>query len=102
MMGNYSNLEQFLGCYFHQDWVDFAASFSEAVSLYLNESPFDDIQKTLMELRDLLSKDDPELVKAVESMCAYYPPGDGLTYREWLLRVADQLNAYVADMPVKQ
>lgn len=47
----YKNLEEFLGSYFHQDWMEDASSSMGIVEKYLSEWPLDEASAALQELQ---------------------------------------------------
>lgn len=94
MIDKYKNLEEFLGCYFHQDWASDDESASAVVERYLSEWPSDGVLAVVDEIEQLLkeTKSEDDLRKAVMKLGCYYEPGaDALTYRQWLASVGERL-----------
>ena len=94
------NLEQFLGCYFHKDFLLDWPTADAALEAYLSEWPIEEIPKVLSELKLLLAQPDKSVERcAMKLGCDYNPAADGLSYREWLNGVADRLNSFLTDTP---
>lgn len=99
--GSPSDLEQFFGAYFHQDWVLEADDWRGIVDRY-SKSP----TRTPQHLRalaadiDQLRRDHPasEVHTALMDMGAFYDPRPEMTYREWLTHVAERLRQRAADV----
>jgi hypothetical protein len=91
----YPELFQFLGAYLHQDWDLDAATADEAVERAIAETPRNLHPAVEHELDDLLAShpDDRSLRAAVADLCDYLPSGDGMSDREWLMRVRTRLQA---------
>ena len=47
------------------------------------------------ELAALAAADDVTIETVLGAICCYYPPGNGLTYREWLNRVLRRVRGFV-------
>jgi len=96
MSEKYKNLEELIGCYFHQDWTSDDDSASAVVERYLSEWPIDGVLAVVDEIGQLLkdTKSEGDLRKVVMKLGCYYEPGaDALTYREWLASVRARLAA---------
>jgi hypothetical protein len=96
MSNKYQNLEELLGCYFHQDWTSDDDSAPAVVERYLSEWPSDGVLAVVDEIGQLLReiKSEDDLRKVVMKLGCYYEPGaDALTYREWLASVSERLAA---------
>lgn len=93
IMDTYPNLQNLLGGYFHQDWMEYGPNSESVLEQYLkDEWPPEDVSKALEELKSLLKLPDDELAKNIVDMgCEYYPIGLGFSYREWLTKLANQL-----------
>jgi hypothetical protein len=92
------NIEEFLGGYFHQDWMEDAPTSISVVEQYLNEWPVEGITKASNELNVLLMHSDDEMAHYLKEMgCEYYPVGDGFSYREWLNQLADRLCSFLQE-----
>lgn len=87
-------LWQFLGGYFHQDWMNDAPDPSTVVDLFLNESNREQIAGVLSELTRLLNQDcsDDELQALLLKIgCDVHFPFFGVTARQWLVSVRGQI-----------
>ena len=89
-------LRQFFGAYFHQDWDADFGTVDRALSAAIHQ--YDDVRKREQLSRGIVAfveehPEDRELDAALfkELACEYYPPGDGLLSRSWLLDVAAKL-----------
>jgi hypothetical protein len=99
MKANYSNLAEFLGAYFHQDWTS-DAEFSEQITkLYLSEWPRDEARLALQELEVfLMSLNEGEMDREVEVMgCYFAPASEGYaSASEWLHAVMNLMRKTLA------
>jgi hypothetical protein len=96
----YPSLKYFFSAYFHSDWVDIYdwhgenPSFQTVVFDFKNESK-GTIDKTTQELKQFLKQELSEVELrdiVVHKLGAnVYPPGRGLTYRQWLEAVLEIL-----------
>ena len=90
-------LKDTFGPYFHQDWVDEFGTDEEATRTMINDVPKEDFDKTMAELKGLLSTNMSDLELRVimtnEIGCYFDPSSKGQTYREWLGSVLKQLEA---------
>ena len=89
----YPNLLQFLGGHLHQDFdLDFESA-DEAIQQAIVGSSADCRHAVAREIDALLAshRDEDSLAAGVGELCDYHPPGDGLTYRQWLLNVRARL-----------
>lgn len=96
MTKSYSNLEEFLGGYYHQDWALDASDSVEVAISYLSEWPRDDALLCLSELSSLLSQStEIELVDAVSGMgCSFLPASEGYSSTsEWLRAIETIMQA---------
>jgi hypothetical protein len=91
----YPELFQFLAGYLHQDWGLDAATAAEAVEQAIAGTPRARYATVEHELDDLLAShpDDFSLRAAVADLCEYLPSGDGMSDRDWLMRVRARLQA---------
>jgi hypothetical protein len=89
----YPELFRFLGGHLHQDWPEDAASADEAVEQAIAGAPRERLATVADEIDALLRtcRAEQALQDAVVQLCEYHPPGDGLTYREWLRDVRMRL-----------
>ncbi len=95
----YESLKQFLGAYFHQDWVEDAGddNADTVIQHFALDASRADIEQVAQELSGLLENStDIELsVFVVDSGCWYEPSADGLKTRAWLKRVHSELSSYL-------
>ena len=90
----FPQLRQFLGGYFHQDWVVEHATWEEVVDDFIAESPRHAVLECTSELRDLLAAElpDAELDTVLERLgCSVDPVALGLSSAEWLRLVLERL-----------
>lgn len=84
-------LEQLLGCYLHQDWLDEFDDDAAALQSILEAEPKDQVAAGVGEIDALLNADLAEIelrTILVDQVGCYYNPGsEGLTYKQWLGRV---------------
>ena len=93
-------LGQFLGAYFHQDWMhikvrpDWTLENADADSVvrwFIASEPASSVRKAAEEIEELLSlgMDESQLEQAIfEDLGSYYlPTADGMSYNEWLRHV---------------
>ena len=95
------NLDQFLGGYFHQDWVyvfDWKGkkpNFEDVVRYYRQEQHPDYLAKVINELQAFLelplSEDQLKKILSREFYVAYSPHRFNITIRYWLERILDIL-----------
>jgi hypothetical protein len=88
------NLEQFFGGYLHQNWDDFYENSYQAVAEFLSDYPRDDALEILTSLAWLLDQrlSEQELRSLLRELDnAYYPPGFGKTYKQWLIEIYNQI-----------
>jgi hypothetical protein len=88
-------LEQFFGCYFHQDWVDEFSTSEQAVSAFKIGSAIEDINSVCEELGRLLllPEQGEELQNVLRELgCYYNPAAVGLTIPGWLEQLQENLN----------
>lgn len=99
----YPDLGSLLGAFFHQrweedlDWQGESPNYRAVVRFYktlCSPTELDDTRKQLQRfLALLLDEDQTEDIVSDEFHCAFYPPGGGQTYRQWLedvLRILDE------------
>jgi len=88
-------LRQFLGGYFHQDWVVDHGRWEEVVDEFIADSPRHAVLECASELRDLLAAkfDDGELATVLERLgCSLDPAALHLRTGEWLRKVLERLS----------
>lgn len=87
----YPRLWQLLGGHFHQDWSLAGADWQAVVAVYRAEAGPEDAGHAAGEIGTLLdaTPGDAELERMFHEDfgCDFYPPGAGLTVREWLMEV---------------
>ncbi len=98
-----SALQQFIGCYFHEDFIEDYGSPKGAVDAYLKGFSIESVQQALAELRELLarnmSEDDLGHYVWYNLHCAYHMPADGLTPSQWLWMVVEQMEDWLKKRP---
>jgi hypothetical protein len=99
----FAALENFLGCYFHEDWdlvtnwQGNTPNFEEVVRFFKSNNikcP-ERVERVINEMNELLALADEDTLEkfADSSSVAVYMPAYGLTYRQWfegLLRVLEE------------
>jgi hypothetical protein len=91
-------LQQFFGAYFHQDWdADFGTP-EQALLAAIHHHPLAverrELSRSIVEFVESHTEDsslDGALLN--ELGCEYFPPGNGVLTRSWLLDVAAKLVA---------
>ena len=92
----YQNLDEFFGCYFHEDWAIDSQSYEDVIKEYARENQADTVNSTISELAGLLrdsEADADSLSMLYEFGCYYYPPWNGDTVSGWLEKVLDKLKS---------
>lgn len=90
------SLRQFFGPYFHEDWDIVFGTPDQALSAALRShedaSEREKLSRSIVTFV-LEHPDDQKLTEALfkELACSYYPLGDGISTRAWLLSVAAKL-----------
>jgi hypothetical protein len=90
-------LRQFLGGYFHQDWMVDRRLWTEVVEDFIVESPRSAVLGCASELRDLLAAvlDEGELATVLERLgCSVDPSALHLRTDEWLRGVLERLRVH--------
>ena len=84
--GDFPVLLQLLGGYLHQGFDLDRATAADAVESAVVDLNRDQRTTAAAEIGGLLEDhpDEPSLAAALNRICSYHPPGDGLSYREWL------------------
>ncbi len=82
----YPDLFQLLGGYLHQDFGSDTGTADEALRQAVVDTPDEGRAAVAAQIDSLLAahRDERSLAIAVNQLCDYYPPGDGLSYRAWL------------------
>jgi len=94
----FPNLCQLMGCYFHQDWDLTGPDTESVLAEYARVTPVNRMSLARAEIARLLSRgtDESELARDLDALGSYYyPGGDGITYVEWLRKVADCLTKHI-------
>ena len=90
-----SHLEQFLGGYFHQDWMIDDTDAESVLDRYLSDTPPAAVQQTISEVERLLGRglaEDQLHAPFIQALgCYYNPAAQGMSYTEWLNWVRDSL-----------
>ncbi len=94
----FPDLEQFFGCYFHQDWLDEYENEEMAIKGYVDDDGSEAAEHVARELDKLLELGLPEteLDTAMywDLHCYYDPKPDGVTMSDWLRWVRATLIKY--------
>ena len=84
-------LELLLSVYFCEDWDIFGETPMDVLKAFREDEPDLVVQLAYEQVVELLARDldEPELEAELERLgLCYYPPGEGLTHRQWLEQVA--------------
>lgn len=91
----YPALAQFLGAYFHQDFLEEFRNPDDAIAVFMAEVPKESIQAVCSELKEVIPLteriDKPEEFLWHVLGCYYFPEADSLTVVDWLNHVRDKL-----------
>jgi hypothetical protein len=93
MKARFPNLHGMCG-YFHQDWNVDDPTAEAVVRRYMREAAPEEVNRVAAEIENLLRIEmtEEERRAVVDKFgCEYYPPGDDLSYSEWLRQVHDLL-----------
>jgi hypothetical protein len=94
MKSRFPNLYGMCSCYFHQDW-DLDDPTAEAViRRYIRDADPHEVQRVAAEIDEFLRVEMTEEKRRAildKFGCEYFPPGDELSYSEWLRQVRDLL-----------
>ena len=95
----FPRLEQFFGCYFHQDWMAEYKNEEMAVKGYVHDVGSTEASHMLQDLEHLMALDlsEKELGKVLveDLQCDYNPDPDGISMRDWLRWVRSTLIKYI-------
>jgi hypothetical protein len=86
-----------LAAYLHQDWADEYDNVWEAVRNFCSDQSVDEVRRSADQVHALIRSelDEKQLMDATVKLgIYYYPPGSGLTYREWLRDLEALLRAH--------
>ena len=101
-----TELQQFLGAYFNQDWTAEYSSADEAIDSFLLDSPRDIIITARKEILDLIKTytDEPtfQINLLHEQHCYYYYPNQWDSGQSWLNHIIVKFDEYLvkAENPV--
>lgn len=97
-MDEFEELEEFISCYFHQDWKMEADTDEEAVKLYLAEFHDDLVGQCLQEFDQVLKQVNDGILDVEKVLtrfgCAYAYEYFGYTGLEWLERLKSLILKY--------
>ena len=94
MTETYKNFEEFLGSYFHQDWMSDASSSMGIVANYLSEWPADEANAALQEIGSLLTVQDEEKLRSavIKMGCYFEPSSEGYaSFTDWMKAVEKEM-----------
>lgn len=93
----FPELNQFIGGYFHQDFLLEYSSFDEATADYLSTATDDVLNQLLDEIRELLSLpcSDTDLKAATEAFGMGVRPPGGQTFRQWINAVGTTVTSRI-------
>lgn len=91
-------LRHFFAAYFHQDWIEEAATGEQVIAMYGADSSNLEVIDTLIEGIGVFIADHPEEADLANALfrqmgCYYLPNVIGMTTREWLLHVVEKVKA---------
>ncbi|KAF1032943.1 MAG: hypothetical protein GAK37_00263 [Pseudomonas sp.] len=99
MTEEFTELQQFLLAYFHQDWVDDHDNADEVICSFISDSSNETLTKVLKELDKLLlaEKTEQQLQDFLffEIGCGYYYPSEWKNGKSWLMHVSTMLRLKV-------
>lgn len=94
---NLADLSDFLGAYFHEDWLLESSDPDQAVRRFLASGPTAAHRaRIVVQIGEyLVSKDEAGVEAGLMSDlgCYYLPSADGIEARAWLWQVANRLGA---------
>jgi hypothetical protein len=96
-----SELEQFLGAYFHQDWDLEADDWQGIVDNYVNANPVAESLRALaQEIDDVrASRSEPDLTQfLIRGVGICYDPRAEVTFEEWLAQIAARLRKHANEI----
>lgn len=96
-----SELEQFLGAYFHQDWDLEADDWQGIVDNYVNANPVAESLRALaQEIDDVrASRSEPDLTQfLIRGVGICYDPRAEVTFKEWLAQIAARLRKHANEI----
>ena len=93
---DYPDLQNFIGCSFHQDWDDTADNFQSVVDQNLARHDAGTIRHMAADIRALLASPitNEELAKWLEAIgCYVILEGEGYTARSFITMIGDRIRA---------
>ena len=86
-------LDQFFGCYFHQDWPDDDTSWHAVVARYRAENAEGEPIRVADEIAKLIQQypDDVALAAKLDQLGCYFWPGNPSLFGGWLSEVEHEL-----------
>lgn len=96
-----SPLATLFSAYFHQDWMLEGPDARAVLEKFIAEVEPDEIREAKEQAEALLTAlNERQLARTVRRMGLYYlPQADGLTYRDWLVSVAETLGSAMPNQP---
>jgi hypothetical protein len=90
-------MDQFFGCYFHQDWDLEAADWPQIVDNFVVDVQPNRLESLARDIDEFRSRGtDDELHAALLNMGGFYDPRPDTTYKSWLGEVASRLRQHAA------
>ncbi|PKH12964.1 contact-dependent growth inhibition system immunity protein [Pseudomonas fluorescens] len=94
-----TELQQFFGAYFHQDWVDEHATADEVIDKFLLDSSRDiiiTVKNEILELIDSYTNESNLLGNLLhEQYCYYYYPNEWASGLLWLNHILKKFDNYL-------
>ncbi|CRM10426.1 hypothetical protein [Pseudomonas sp. 31 R 17] len=94
-----TELQQFFGAYFHQDWVDEHATADEVIDKFLLDSSRDitiTVKNEILELIDSYTNESNFLDNLLhEQYCYYYYPNEWASGLLWLNHIVKKFDTYL-------
>lgn len=99
MNNQLTELQQFFGAYFHQDWIEEYATADEVIDAFLLDSSMDvivTVKKEILELIKSYTNESNFLEKLLhEQYCYYYYPHEWASGPLWLSHVVSKFENYL-------
>lgn len=102
----YPDIAKLFSSFFHQDWDEGfdwqgeAPNYQSVVRFYKTLASQTQLENSCNQLQRFLalplSEAQIEEITSDDFRCTYYPPGEGLTYRQWLKDVLNTLSEPIA------
>ncbi|AZF15401.1 contact-dependent growth inhibition system immunity protein [Pseudomonas sp. R3-18-08] len=94
-----TELQQFFGAYFNQDWVDDHACADDVIDTFLMDSSTDIICTVRKEILELINAytNESELLENLlhEQYCYYYYPNEWASGPLWLHHIIEKFDSYL-------